>query len=182
MEEVGKRFVQTLRFERDAFVWMDFNDRATGDALIVLLIGRTLLFLGLVGFNRIADLVNFRSIEGFVLFLVQGLIFWLLYSGIAWAILKYLLKKTTSYALLLRFIGFAYPAVLLMIALVALLPGTGLLAASIAVLLGSAWFLIIVARGIEYAADLPFPIGLAVGVGAYLGYLVVSAILSGLPI
>ena len=43
MGDVFKRLLQAIRLEREAFVWMDFNDRASGDGLI-LVAGTTLLF------------------------------------------------------------------------------------------------------------------------------------------
>ena len=35
MGVVFSRLLQTVKLQRDAFVWMDFNDRATGDAAIL---------------------------------------------------------------------------------------------------------------------------------------------------
>ena len=181
MQGVGRRLLQTIRMERDAFVWMDFNDRATGDAFFILVAARLLLFLGLIGFGGLSNLFGLAvTIQLFLEFMIAGIIFWLLYSGLVWAILRFLLNKRTNFALLMRMVGFAYPTVLLVIAIVQFSPA-GLFAASVATIIGSLWFLAVIARGLEYAADIPVIQGLLVGIGGYVGYVIVSAILSGLP-
>ena len=62
MRQTMRRLLQTVRFERDAVVWMDFDDRATGDAFILVAVTRFLLFLGLVGFSGFRDLLNFAFV------------------------------------------------------------------------------------------------------------------------
>ena len=45
MGVVLNRLLQTIRFDRDAFVWMEFNDRATGDALIIVAVTEVLFII-----------------------------------------------------------------------------------------------------------------------------------------
>ena len=45
MGVVLNRLLQTIRFDRDAFVWMEFNDRATGDALIIVAVTEVLFLI-----------------------------------------------------------------------------------------------------------------------------------------
>jgi len=45
MGAVLQRFIETIRFDREAFVWMEFNDRATGDALILVVITQVLMLI-----------------------------------------------------------------------------------------------------------------------------------------
>ncbi len=47
MAEALKALLKAMRLDRDAFVWMDFNDRATGDALVLVVVTRFLILLGL---------------------------------------------------------------------------------------------------------------------------------------
>ena len=83
------RLLQTVKLERDAFVWMAFNDRATGDAALLVAITQVLMALG-TG-SSIVDLINpFRLVS----LLLSGLFFWLVYSGLTYAIAKYLLDGT----------------------------------------------------------------------------------------
>lgn len=181
MNEVGKRFVQTIRMERDAFVWMDFNDRATGDALILLVIGRFLLYIGFVGFG-LRSLVNLDVLVSAISFMVQGIVMWLVYSGIVYAILRFLLNKGSSYALLLRITGFAYPTVLITLAVLTFVGVNSLTTLLLVALVGAVWYIPIVARGLGYAVDVPFLTGIGVAAGAYVGYLVVARILGYPPI
>jgi hypothetical protein len=181
MNEVGRRFVQTIRMERDAFVWMDFNDRATGDALILLLIGRFLLLIGLFGFG-LRSLIDPDALIAILSFMFQGLVMWLIYCGAMYAILRYLLQRTTSFALLMRITGFAYPTVLVTLALVTFVNVGGRGTLFLVALIGGAWYIAIVARGLGYAVEIPFWNGIAVAAGAYVGYLVVARIFGYPPI
>ncbi len=46
MAETLRRMVETFGLKREAFVWMDLNDRATGDALILVVVTRLLILVG----------------------------------------------------------------------------------------------------------------------------------------
>ena len=81
MGVVLNRLLQTIRFDRDAFVWMEFNDRATGDALIIVAITE-LLFL-IAGGTPLFGLVT--SFTAVMSSLLATVIFWLIYSGLVYA-------------------------------------------------------------------------------------------------
>ncbi len=176
MGEIFKRFLQTLRLEREAFVWMDFNDRATGDALILVAITGLLKFAGFFGGLR--SLFNFGAWDLLIQFALAALIQWLLFSGIAWALVRYVVQGSGDYATYLRFTGFAYPTTLLTIAVAIAMNSRGFVPFA----LGFAWFIFIIARGIEYESDLPRGRALLVAVGALGGLLVVDAIFGFSPI
>lgn len=176
MGEILRRFLQTLRLERDAFVWMDFNDRATGDALILVAITGLLKFAGFFGGLR--SLFNFGAWDLLIQFALSALIQWLLFSGIAWALVRYVVQGSGDYATYMRFTGFAYPTTLLTIAVAVAMNSTGIVPFA----LGFAWFIFIIARGIEYESDLPRERALLVAVGALGGLLVVDAIFGFSPI
>lgn len=182
MGGVGRRLLQTIRFERDAVVWMDFEDRATGDALILVVITRFLLFLGLVGFSSFRSLVNLSAVSLLLQFLIQGLIFWLAYSGIVWAIQRFLFQADGTYQVILRLAGFAYPTFLASIAAVQILSPTTRVGFAVASLVGALWFLAIIAKGMAYIAELDIVKGGLVALGGWAGYTAITAILSGLPI
>ena len=69
MGVVFSRLLQTIKLERDAFVWMDFNDRATGDAAILVAITQVLLAfangVSLIGLLNPATLIrpDFRAVR-----------------------------------------------------------------------------------------------------------------------
>ena len=64
MGEAFKRLLQAARFERDAFVWMYFNDRASGDALIFVLLTSLGLLLA-SGFTVFGLVTSSRGINFF---------------------------------------------------------------------------------------------------------------------
>jgi len=170
MSEVLQRLVQTLRFERDAFVWMDFNDRATGDALILVVVTQVLILLG--GGSSLLGLVG--SLPRVISVMLEALIFWLVFSGIAYAAAKYLFRGDGAYATYLRIAGFAYPTLLLLLFTTRFI-GNG----SLAFLAGSLWFLAIVAYGIHYISDLDLVKSAACSGFGIVGWVIISAIFSG---
>ncbi len=176
MGEILKRLMQTLRLEREAFVWMDFNDRATGDAFVRVVITAFLKFAGF--FGGLGSLFSLGAWAGLVQFGLSALIQWLLYSAIAWALVRYIVQGSGDYATYLRFTGFAYPTTLMTVAVAAVMNSVGLVAFA----LGFGWFIFIIARGIEYASDLPRERALLVAVGALAGLIVVNAIFRFSPI
>ncbi len=144
MAEPFRRLLQALRFERDAFVWMDFNDRATGDALIFVIM--TTVGLLLSSGNTIFGLVTSgRGLNALFGTFLDGVIFWLLFSAILLFVIRMLFQAPANYPILLRTVGFAYPAMLIQI-----------FTSRINVhplfdfLLGAIWFLLIVAAGVRY--------------------------------
>ncbi len=170
MGVVLNRLLQAIRFDRDAFVWMDFNDRATGDALI-LVAATEVLFLFAGGtslFGIVTDLVSVLSA------LLSTVMFWLIYSGLVYAIVVYLFRGDGHYPIYLRIAGFAFPTLLLTIATTRIFGG-GLIGA----LVGSLWFLLVVAYGTHYVSDLPLDRSIVAAVLGWAGWIVVSAILGG---
>ena len=176
MGSILKRFLQTIRLEREAYVWMDLNDRATGDALILVAITGLLKFAGFFGGLR--SLFNVGAWDLLISFVLSALIQWLLFSGIAWAIVRYIVQGSGDYATYLRFTGFAYPTTLLTLGIAIAMNRTGIIPFA----LGFAWFIFIIARGIEYESDLPRERALLVTVGSLIGLLVIDAIFGFSPI
>jgi len=169
MNEVLRRLLQAVRFEREAFAWMDLNDRATGDALLIVAVTRLLLLLGF-GFS-VLGLTTSSGIEVLFASVVNAVVFWLGYSGLVYAAARFLLDGRGSYATMLRITGFAYPTMLLLI-VTAKLFGNAILA----FIAGSVWFLAVVAHGVRHEADLPLEraaLAAAAGLG---GWIVVASI------
>lgn len=176
MGEVARRFLQTIRLERQAYVWMDFNDRATGDALVLVAITQVLMFAGFAG--GLGSLFNVGLWELLISFVLGGLVQWLLYSAIAWAIVRYIAQAAGEFATYLRFTGFATPTTLISLAVAIVLGETGL----IPFVAGFIWFLAIIARGVEYESELPQERAWLVAIGALGGLLIVNAIFRFSPI
>ncbi len=172
MGVVLNRWLQAIRLDRDAFVWMDFNDRATGDAAI--LVGVTQILLALGTGSSIVDLINPLRLATL---LINGFFFWVLYSGAVYGVSKYLFQGHGTYAPVLRITGFAYPTVLIIV-FVNLFVSSGLLV----LLIGGAWFVVVVANGMSYVADLPIEKAFGAAIGGYVLLVIVQTIMSGLRI
>jgi hypothetical protein len=164
---VLSRLLQTIKLERDAFVWMDFNDRATGDAAILVAGTQVLISIGL-GLS-IGQLINPLTLLNILL---GGLFFWVVYSGATYAVSKYLFDGHGSYAIYLRITGFAYPTLLVIVFV------NFFIANPLIVLIASgAWFVLIVANGLTYVADLSIAKAGASAIGGYVLMVVVQTIL-----
>lgn len=170
MGVVLNRLLQAIRFDRDAFVWMEFNDRATGDALIIVAVTEVLFLIA--GGTSLFGLMT--SAVGVLATLISTVMFWLIYSGLVYAVVVYLLRGDGHFPIYLRIVGFAFPTLLLTIASTQIL-GDGL----IGTLVGSIWFLLVVAYGTHYVSDLPLDRSLVAAVLGWAGWIVVSTILGG---
>jgi hypothetical protein len=140
VETAISKIVGVARFDRESYLWILWNDRAGGDAAIIVMVTEVLIAIGVVrSFNLLLLLTS----------LLSGLIAWLIYTGITWAAGKYLLDGYGNFAGVFRIAGFAWPARLLILAFIFFLPGP------LAFLAGSVWFLAIVAFGLKEAMELP---------------------------
>jgi hypothetical protein len=164
--------LQAVRLDREAFVWMNFNDRATADGLIFVVVTRFLILLG-EGWTILGLTINLNGLDLLIQSALNALIFWLAYSAITYAISRFLLDGSGQYAVFLRIAGFAYPTLLLTIFTRQL----GL-APIVALVLGSAWFVAVVTRGVTYEADLPPQRAILAGAGGLIGWIIISSIFS----
>lgn len=166
MGVVFSRLLQTVKLKRDAFVWMDFNDRATGDAAILVVLTQILMTLGF-GTSFVRLLNPFMLIQ----VLLGALFFWVVYSGGVYLVGRYLFAASGQYAIYLRITGFAYPTLLLSVFVVLFVPN-----ALLALILGGAWFVVIVANGLTYTVDLSIKMAAVAAVGGYVLIVIVQVI------
>ena len=172
MSEAFSRLLQTLRLQRDAFVWMDFNDRATADALIFVIATRFLLLLG-EGWTILG--LTTSGLGGLtILFyaMLNAIVFWLAYAGLAYAVARFFFQASGKYAIYLRIVGFGYPTLLLLI-----FTGRLGLPALVGFLLGAVWLFAIVTRGIQYESDLPQEKAALAAFGGMVAWIIVAQIL-----
>ena len=162
---VVQRVIGAARFDRESFLWMLWNDRAGGDAAILVLITQAVLTLGLVGLDFGLALQLF----------ISGLFFWLIYAGLTYAAARYFFDGSGQFGGVMRIAGFAFPTTILVLAFRFLVGD-----ARLAYLLSLVWFVAIVAHGLKEAMDLPMDKAwMSAGAGV-LGFLVVSAVLGGI--
>jgi hypothetical protein len=164
--------LQAVRLERDAFVWMDFNDRATGDAAILVAGTQILLALG-TGASIISLLNPFTLVS----VIVAGLFFWLIYSGATYAIVRFVFDAHGEYPFYLRVTGFAYPTLLVLIFADLVFDNFALI-----LIVGAALFVVIVSTGIAYISDLNREKAFGAAIGGYVAVTIIQTIMSGLRI
>jgi hypothetical protein len=164
------RLLQAVRFEREAFVWMDLNDRATGDALVLVIVTRVLLLLGF-GFSILGLTTSLGGLELVLTSMINTAVFWLAYSGLVYAASRFLFNGEGSYATTLRITGFAFPTLLLLIFTENVISNGAL-----AFIVGSAWFLAVVAQGMRATADLPLERAAAAAGAGLVGWIIVASI------
>ncbi len=170
MGDLFRRLLQTLRLERDAFVWMDFNDRATGDALILVLVTRFIIFLG-SGFSFFGVVTNLDGIGILFFSLLNAAWFWLLYAGATFGIVKLIFQGEGNYAFYMRATGFAYPTMLLVIVTRQLD-----ITAVAALLLASVWLIAIMTRAVQYGSGLNIQQSFAAAGGGMLGWIIFALV------
>lgn len=173
MRESLRRLLQAVRFEREAFVWMGLNDRATGDAVIFVAVTQVLILLG-IGWSVLRLVTSLEGLGALVGAIIGGIISWLIYSGVVYAIARFLFQAGGDFPTILRIVGFAYPTMLLQIATVKVFSSPLL-----AFITGSLWFLAVVAAGIRYESDLDQGRAIVAAAGGIVGLIIVQSILGG---
>ncbi|MEN8238155.1 MAG: hypothetical protein ABFR53_03015 [Actinomycetota bacterium] len=166
MGVVLNRLLQTIKLERDAFVWMDFNDRATGDAAMLVAGTQVLISIGL-GLS-LGELINPLTLASVLL---GGVFFWVVYSGATYAVSRFLFDGHGTYAIYLRITGFAYPTLLVLIFVNRFISNLPL-----ALIVSGAWFVLVVANGLTYVADLSIAKAAGSAIGGYILLIVVQEI------
>jgi hypothetical protein len=149
---------------------MDFNDRATGDAAILVVVTQILIALGL-GTSLFSLLNPFALVQ----LLIGALFAWVLYSGAVYLVSRFLLDGSGQYAIYLRITGFAYPTLLLIVFTSIVLSNPTLALAT-----GGVWFVVVVAYGLMYTVDLPLSKASLAAVGGFVVLVVVQAIFGSL--
>ena len=172
MKEIGSRLLRTLRVERENFVWMDFNDRATGDAFYLVVITTFLTFLGLFAVGILDIFTNIAVFAFFFRFLVDGVIAWLIISGVTYGIVKFLFEQHHNFPAILRITGYAFPTRLLIVFF-----GTYLKSEFLVFLLGGVWLVYIIAKGIVATSELALERALLASGGGVVGAAIISSIL-----
>lgn len=172
MKDIANHLVRTLRAERENFVWMDFNDRATGDAFYLVVITTFLSFVGLAGIGIVRAFVSFDLAPFMIRFLLSGVIEWLIIAGITYAIVKFLMQENHNFPAILRFTGYAFPTRLLVVFF-----GRFVDSLLLVFVLGSAWLVYLVAKGIVATSELTLEKALIASAGGVVGASIVASIL-----
>ena len=161
---IMRRILGVARFDRESYLWILWNDRAGGDAVLIVAITQLLITLGVVGLD----------LRAFLDLFISGMFFWLIYSGIAWAVANFLLDGHGAFTGVFRIAGFAFPTLLLIIF------ADYLIDAPWSLLAGSAWFVAVVAFGMKEAMEVPVDRGWLAAAGGLVGWVILDRIFQGL--
>lgn len=161
---IVNRTIQAALLRRDAFLWMYFESSATGDALI--LVGATGIILALAGPASF-------SVSLFFEVLINSLFMWLIVTALVWAAAKFVLDGNGEYATVLRVVGFATPTLLIWLVTVRVFDN------AFGVILGAAWFLAVIAAGLQVVMEMPADRAWAAAGMGFAGWLLLQIILGG---
>ena len=159
-----KRIIETLTFRRPVYVWMQFEPNATGDAIVIVAL--TTVALSLLAGARF-------TFTGAVSIAISALFSWLIIAGLTWAAAKYIYGAGGDYAPVLRVAGFVFPATLLVLVTVRILPNI------LGLFLGFAWFVVALGAGTQEVLDMKREHALASAAMGFGGWLLIQAILGG---
>lgn len=174
MRDIGSRLLRTLRVERENFVWMDFNDRATGDAFYLVVLTGLLTFLGMSSLGILNLLTSAGAVLAVAFVMLGAVIAWLITAGITYAIVRHGFQEDHNFPGILRISGYAYPTQLLLVFFAQI----GVENPILLFLASSVWFVFIVAKGIVATSDLPFDKSLFASAGGVVGAIIIRSILS----
>lgn len=160
-----RRAGQAALLKREAFLWMFFEDQATGDALILVSLTAVALVLALPGSHAVLDLIQA---------MIAAMFSWLIVAGLVWAAARFVFGGSGEYVGVMRVAGFGYPTLLLWLVTVRLLD------LPFGSVLGSVWFLAVLAAGLRVVMELPLDRAWSSALVGFLGWLVISTLVSGL--
>jgi len=115
-----QRLWQALQLKRDAFVWMQFNQAANGDAVLIV----AAVYAVWVAFIFLLDITGLPvlqagvfSVAAFVNLFIRGGFGWILGSGAVWLIVSYVFEQPARFGTVIPITGYAHaPLVLVPVA------------------------------------------------------------------
>ncbi|MEE9227827.1 MAG: hypothetical protein V3U47_02535, partial [Acidimicrobiia bacterium] len=106
-----QRLWQALQLKRDAYVWMQFNQAANGDAVIVVGFVYA-VWVAFVVFLNVSGLPVVRagilSVTAFITLFIRGGFGWILGSGAVWLIVSYVFEQPIRFGSVIPITGYAH--------------------------------------------------------------------------
>ena len=106
-----QRLWQALQLKRDAYVWMQFNQAANGDAVIVVGFVYA-VWVAVVFFLSVSGLPVVRagilSVTAFITLFIRGGFGWILGSGAVWLIVSYVFEQPIRFGSVIPITGYAH--------------------------------------------------------------------------
>ena len=106
-----QRLWQALQLKRDAYVWMQFNQAANGDAVLIV----ALVYAIWVAFSYLLNASGLPalkagvfSVAGFIDLFIRGGFGWILGSGAVWLIVSYVFEQPVRFGAVIPITGYAH--------------------------------------------------------------------------
>lgn len=148
-----QRLWQALQLKRDAYVWMQFNQAANGDAVLIVAFvysvwAALIILLSVTGLPVIrAGVFSFTTL---VSLFIRGGFGWILGAGAVWLIVSYVFEQPIRFGSVIPIVGYAHAP----LALVPVAAAVGL-AGGLAMLFAGIWSAAMMVTGFQSNLDLP---------------------------
>lgn len=106
-----QRLLQALQLKRDAFVWMQFNQAANGDAVLIVagVYAFWVIFSVLLSTTGLPFLVAGSFIaRAIVELFISGAFAWILGAGAVWLIVNYIFENHVRFGTIVPIVGYAH--------------------------------------------------------------------------
>ena len=111
-----QRLWQALQLKRDAYVWMQFNQAANGDAVVIVaavyavwILFAVVFSLGGLPFLAKGDF----AVSGFISLFISGGFGWILGSGAVYAINTFIFESRVNFGAIVPITGYAHAPLIL---------------------------------------------------------------------
>jgi hypothetical protein len=106
-----QRLWQALQLKRDAYVWMQFNQSANGDAVLIVagVYAVWILFAAVFGLGGLPFLTKGQfAISTFLSLFISGGFAWILGSGAVYAITTFIFENRVNFGAIVPIVGYAH--------------------------------------------------------------------------
>ena len=170
-----QRLWQALQLKRDAYVWMQFNQAANGDAVLIVaaVYAIWILFAAVLNLGGLPFLVKGEiAFAGFMQLFIGGAFAWILGSGAVYAINTFIFESRVNFGTIIPITGFAHAP----LALVPLVARLGFPVAAALIFIGI-WSAAMMVTGFQSNLDMTQERA----IGAALTAMFVWLLLVGIP-
>ena len=111
-----QRLGQALQLKRDAYVWMQCNNAANGDAVLIVaaVYAMWILFAVVFSLGGLPFLTKGEfAVNGFISLFISGAFAWLLGSGAVYAISTFIFENRVRYGDIVPITGYAHAPLIL---------------------------------------------------------------------
>lgn len=147
-----QRIWQALQLKRDAYVWMQFNQAANGDAVVIVasVYAFWIVFAWLLSAGGLSIRAGEFAVVAFVGLFIRGAFGWLLGSGAVWALSNFVFERRINFGAVIPITGYAHAPLLLVPVVERLGLGAG-----IGFIFAGIWAAAMMVTGFQSNLDMP---------------------------